>query len=92
MCPIFVVWGFRRGRFSGVVVCWGSESCCCWELLRRGWWCVGEVTCLLKERGERMRQQSSEGGDDGEGVSECVMGRVVRRSLGDFAGDEEKKR
>ena len=39
-----------------------------------------------------MRQQSSEGGDDGEGVSECVTGRVVRRSLGVFAGEEEKKR
>ena len=26
MCPISVVWGFRRRRFSGgVVVCWGSE-------------------------------------------------------------------
>ena len=37
----------------------------------------GEMSCLLKERGERMRQQSSEGGDDGEGVS---------------AGEEEKKR
>ena len=24
------------------------------------WWCVGEVSCLLKERGER-RQQSLEG-------------------------------
>ena len=46
----------------------------------------------MKERGERMRQQSSEGGDDGEGVSECVIGRVVRCSLGVFAGEEEKKR
>ena len=57
-----------------------------------GWWCFGEVSCLLKERGERMRQQSSEGGDDGEGVSECVIGIVVRCSLGVFAGEEEKKR
>ena len=27
-----------------------------------------------------------------EGVSECVMGRVVRRSLGFFVDEEEKKR
>ena len=27
-----------------------------------------------------------------EGVSECVMGRVARRSLGFFVGEEEKKR
>ena len=27
-----------------------------------------------------------------KGASECVMGKVVRRSLGFFAGEEEKKR
>lgn len=30
--------------------------------------------------------------DDVEGVSEYVMGRVARRSLGFFTGEEEKKR
>ena len=59
------------------VVGWCGESWCCWELMCRVWKCAGEVSCLLKERGERLRQQSSEGGDDGEGV---------------FAGEEEKKR
>ena len=41
------------------------------------YWGSDGVSCLLKQRGERMRQQSSEGDDDGEGV---------------FAGEEEKKR